>query len=117
MDNFTFPAEERLRDKACIKAVFKRGVKVGCEGAGLFFLPNGLNYNRFLCTFRRNYGCAVVRNSSRRISKEVYRQIKHRLQTGYDLVLLVFSQHTDFSCRFDQMISLFKSAKIYNEAV
>ncbi len=116
-DNLKFPAEERLKDRACIKSAFKKGVRVGCEGFGLFFLPNGLTHNRFLCTFKRGYGSAVERNRARRLSKEAYRLIKSRLKTGYDFILLVFSKRMNFAACLDKMIYLFKAAKIYNEVL
>ena len=113
MDNFTFPGEERLSTRADIKAVFKNGLKISCRGANLFLSPNGLDYNRFLCTFRRGFGTAVERNRARRISKEAYRLIKHRLKTGMEFILLVFSPCDTYSERTKQLNFLFSKAEMY----
>nr|WP_314780231.1 ribonuclease P protein component [uncultured Treponema sp.] len=115
MSNFTFSVEERLRDRSCIKAVFQKGLKLSLNGVSLFLLPNGLEYNRFLCTFRRGFGSAVMRNRSRRISKEAYRHIKHRLKTGNDIILLIFSEKDSYSLRLEQLTALFLKAKMYND--
>ncbi|UTC63202.1 ribonuclease P protein component [Treponema sp. OMZ 788] len=114
MSDFTFSGEERLRDRSCIKAVFKKGLKLSLKGVSLFILPNGLQYNRFLCTFRRGFGSAVMRNRSRRISKEAYRHIKNRLKPGNDFILLVFSDKDSYSLRLEQLTALFSEAKMYN---
>ncbi|WP_029410311.1 ribonuclease P protein component [Treponema pedis] len=113
MDNFTFPREERLRSKAAIKHVFSKGVKITCRGAALFIVPNGLEYNRFLCTFKRGFGTAVERNKARRISKEAYRKIKPQLKTGKDFVLLAFSSKDGYFERFNQLVYLFTKAEMY----
>ncbi len=117
MGDFTFSGKERLRRETDIKTVFRDGVKLKCSGASLFVLPNGLQYNRFLCTFRRGFGSAVLRNRSRRISKEAYRQIKNRLDSGYDFVFLIFSEQTSFSKRYEQLEFLFKKAGVYADEV
>jgi hypothetical protein len=56
----------------------------------LFVLKNGLPGNRLAVTFMRKFGNAVKRNRTRRVSREAYRLLKHRLKTGFDLVILVY---------------------------
>jgi ribonuclease P protein component len=85
-----FRPRERIKRRAEISRVFKKGRSVSCFGARLFFLSNGLAYNRIVITFARKYGNAVKRNRARRLSREAYRFMKDTLKTGYDLVLLVY---------------------------
>lgn len=96
-----------------IKSVFQDGMKISCRGANLFLLQNGLEYNRFLCTFKRGFGTAVQRNKARRISKEVYRIIKQNLKIGFDIVLIVFSPVDTYIERYMQLSTLFTKAEMY----
>jgi len=86
-----FRPEERLKRKSDITRVFKKGRAVSCSGSKLFFLANELPCNRIAITFVRKYGNAVQRNRARRLGREAYRLMKEELQTGYDLVLLIFA--------------------------
>ncbi len=112
MSDFSLPRTERLSAKSYIKQVFKQGKKVSYRQATLFFLSNGLDYNRFLCTFKRGFGSAVLRNKVRRISKEFYRLNKHKLKSGFDVVLLLGASNYDFSFLKDEMSTLFEMAKL-----
>lgn len=114
MERSCFPKEERLCDVAQIRDIFKRGYRYSCGGAKLFVLPNKLPYNRFVCTFKRHYGSAVQRNKARRLSKEVYRQMKSRLTAGRDILLLVFPGGDTFSTRTAQLNCLFKKAGMFS---
>jgi ribonuclease P protein component len=82
---------EHLKGKVEIREVFSRGKKIGCPGAKLFVLKNGLEYNRICFTFPRKFGNAVERNRARRLGREAYRLIRPRLRTGFDMTLLVFA--------------------------
>lgn len=81
-------------------------------GATLFVLPNDQNCSRFLCTFRRGFRGAVLRNRVRRLSKEIYRLNKHTLKCGFDVVLLVSASDGVFSIWQEKMLTLFQMAKL-----
>ena len=110
MKKFGFSDKERLKRRADIQAVFKKGKRISCSGAKLFFLPNGLNENRVLFTFPRKYGSAVKRNTTRRRGREVYRQNSFRLMKGFDLVFLFFPEKDSFAERLFQFETLCKKA-------
>jgi len=114
MEGSCLPKEERLCGAKRIRLLFKMGVCFGCRGAKLFVLPNELPYNRFICTFKRHYGSAVQRNRARRLSKEAYRQMKGRLKTGMDILLLVFPGNDTFFMRVRQLGCLFKKADMFS---
>ncbi|MCL2190980.1 MAG: ribonuclease P protein component [Treponema sp.] len=90
--SFRFRLEERLKKGGEIREVFKKGKRVGCRGAKLFVLENGLSRNRICFTFSRGFAGAVKRNRARRLGREAYRMLKPRLSQGYDLVLLVYPE-------------------------
>jgi ribonuclease P protein component len=111
-----FGRQERLKKRDDITRVFKKGRFVTCPGAKLFYLENGLSYNRIVFTFARKYGNAVKRNRARRLGREAYRLSKRDAKTGYDLVLLVYPQAVEgekpdfLSRRMRQLKSLFAKA-------
>jgi ribonuclease P protein component len=76
----------------------------------LFRLENGLERNRIAFTFARKFGNAVKRNRARRVGREAYRLLKHRLNSGYDLVLLAYPGRDFFADRMDQLKTLFSRA-------
>ena len=117
MERSCFPKEERLCGAMLIRSLFKSGVRYSCGGAKLFVLPNTLPYNRFVCTFQRHYGSAVQRNKARRLSKEVYRQMKYRLKTAFHMLLLVYPGRDTFGMRMQQFDYLFKKADMLSNPV
>lgn len=114
MERSYLPKEERLCGAVRIRDMFKIGHRYSCDGAKLFVLPNKLPYNRFVCTFKRHYGSAVQRNKARRLSKEVYRQMKSQLIIGKDILLLIFPGRDTFSLRTAQLDCLFKKAGMFS---
>ena len=86
----SFPKRERLKGREEIKAVFDGKKSFSCPGIRLYLSKNGLSYNRIAFTFARKFGSAVERNRSRRISREAYRLLRHRIVPGWDMVLLVY---------------------------
>jgi ribonuclease P protein component len=51
-----------------------------------------LPHNRICFTFPRSFGNAVSRNRARRLGREAFRLLKMRLNGGYDLILLIYSE-------------------------
>jgi ribonuclease P protein component len=107
---FRFTRDERLKRREAIRAVFNRRETVGCPGAKLFRLENGLERNRIAFAFARKFGKAVERNRARRVGREAYRLLKNRLKSGYDLVLLVYPGRDFLADRMDQLETLFSRA-------
>jgi ribonuclease P protein component len=117
MPDRRFRRRERLKKRADITRVFKKGRVISCTGIKLFFLPNQLSYNRIVITFARKYGNAVKRNRARRLCREAYRLMKEGLKTGYDLVLLSFPRAAEagresFNESAGQLKTLFRKAGI-----
>jgi ribonuclease P protein component len=108
-----FPKNEHLKKTADIRAVFRKGKAVSGRGAKLFFLKNGLSYNRAAFTFARKFGNAVQRNRARRLGRESYRHLRAKLSPGWDLVLLFYpDKDAKFDRRFAQIQSLFEKTKL-----
>jgi ribonuclease P protein component len=112
--SFRFKREEHLKGRNDIREVFGKGKRFNCQGAKLFVLKNKLPYNRICFTFSRGFGTAVERNHSRRLGREVYRNLKPSLKCGYDFILLVYPTDTNpgFDGRMEQLKFLFARAGI-----
>lgn len=114
---FLFSRQMRLSRKSDISKVFKKGSLFRFRGERLFVLSNGMDLNRFLCTFKRGFGKAVQRNRVRRLSKEIYRHHKMLLKQGFDIVLLASKYDYSFYAWEDRILGLFKVANLVNDCV
>ena len=107
--------DERIKNKKKKKKLFKSGKKISIPGAKLFYLENNLGMNRVGFPLIRGYGNAVERNLSKRYSREVYRLIKSHLNTGYDMLFLIYPGNDSFSSRCDQIRLLCQKADLFKE--
>lgn len=110
-----FKREERIKNPVEFKSLFKNGKKASISGAKIFILENALEINRVGFSLPRGYGNAVQRNLSKRYSREVYRLLKAHLNTGYDILLLVYPGNDSFSTRCVQFRTLFIKVGLLKE--
>ncbi len=110
-----FKREERIKKPADFKKLYKEGKKISIPGAKLFYLENNLEMNRVGFPLMRGYGNAVERNLSKRYSREVYRIFKSHLNTGYDMLFLVYPGNDSFHSRCEQFRSLCQKAGLLKE--
>ena len=110
-----FKRDERIKNPADFKKLFKSGKKIRIPGAKLFYLENNLGMNRVGFPLIRGYGNAVERNLSKRYSREVYRLLKAHLNTGYDILVLVYPGTDSFSTRCVQFRTLFIKVGLLKE--
>lgn len=86
-----------MKGRKEIKEVFGGGRRFTCRGAKLFLLKNELPYNRIcfsLSGVKPGFKNAVERNRARRLGCEAFRMMNGRLNSGYDLILLVYPGQT-----------------------
>lgn len=110
-----FKREERIKNPVEFKSLFKNGKKASISGAKIFILENALEINRVGFPLPHGYGNAVQRNLSKRYSREVYRLLKAHLNTGYDILLLVYPGNDSFSTRCVQFRTLFIKVGLLKE--
>ena len=110
-----FSCEEHMKRPADIQQLFKNGKRVSVNGAKLFYMLNDKNMNRIGFPLPRGYGNAVERNQSKRYSREVYRLLKSHLNTGYDMLLLVYPGNNSFQSRWEQFRTLCQKAGLLKE--
>ena len=111
----SFKREERIKNPADVKKLFKSGKKISIPGAKLFYIENNLEINRVGFPLIRGYGNAVKRNLSKRYSREVYRLLKSHLNTGYDMLILVYPGNDSFHSRCEEFRLLFQKAGLFKE--
>lgn len=106
----TFKHCEHIKSSAEIRNLFKNGRKASVAGAKIFFVENSLRFNRIAFPLPRGYGKAVERNKSKRLSREAFRFFKTFLNTGYDILFLVYPGNDSFKSRCVQFRELCKKA-------
>ena len=85
------------------------------SGFKLLYLKNGTGISRMAVTTPRNYGNAVERNRTKRIIREVFRNIKEQLKNdGYDLIFVVYKKNLEYNDTFSQLISICRQAGVVN---
>ncbi len=111
-DTGCFKRVEHIKRPADFKNLFKNGKKVSMLGAKIYFLSNNLPYNRIGFPLPRGFGNAVQRNRAKRFSRETYRNLKIHLNTGFDILFLLYppSEKDSFSTRCVQIRTLFEKA-------
>ncbi|MGL4986386.1 MAG: ribonuclease P protein component [Treponemataceae bacterium] len=107
-----FSKRERVSQSSDIRKLLKTGKSFYSTGVKLFILPNNSGINRFAVTLKRGFGNAVQRNRAKRLAREVYRQLKSLLYTGYDLLVFFYPHSDDFYLCYNKISFLFKKAKL-----
>ena len=110
-----FTLNERVKRSEEIRNLFKNGKRITIHGAKLFLLPNKLEKNRIAFALPRNYGNAIKRNRCKRLSREAYRKLKAQLQTGFDMIFLVYPGNDVYETRCAMLHSLVQKAGILKE--
>lgn len=110
-----FTRNERVKRSEEIRNLFKNGKRITIHGAKLFLSPNDLGKNRIAFALPRNYGNAIKRNRCKRLSREAYRKLKAQLQTGFDMIFLVYPGNDVYETRCAMLHSLVQKAGILKE--
>jgi ribonuclease P protein component len=115
--SFRFKREEHLKRRKEIQGVFNKGKRFGVRGVRLLVLKNDLPRNRICFSFPRGFGNAVKRNRSKRLSREAFRLLKPRLDTGYDLILLVYPEEKAQALQTADVSALSKKATLHSRGL
>ncbi|MGE5588839.1 MAG: ribonuclease P protein component [Clostridia bacterium] len=82
------PRSERLRKSRGFTRVFEHGKSLPGRRVVVYYMENGLPFNRVGVAVSKRLGGAVERNRLKRVVKEAYRASEAALREGLDLVLL-----------------------------
>ena len=102
--------EERLKRRSDFDKVFTIGKRKSGSGVRLIYVKNGYEFNRYAVCPVRKYGTAVERNRAKRICRELFRTFKDRVQSCFDIILVVYPEKDTFKGRAEEYSSLLRKA-------
>lgn len=106
--------KEIVKRKPEIDQIFKTGKTFSCRGLKMLVSHNGLDWNRVIVIPVRHYGNSVQRNRIRRQIKEIWRNAKPRMLSGYDFAFIVYpGKVPDHEIQTKQLISLCEQAEVF----
>lgn len=106
--------KEIVKRKPEIDRIFKTGKTYSCRGLKLIVSQNQLDIDRIIVIPVRHYGSAVQRNRIRRQIKEIWRNEKLRMVSGYDFAFIVYpGKVDDHTFQKKQLLSLCEKAGVF----
>lgn len=106
--------KEIVKRKPEIDHIFKTGKNYSCQGMKLVVSNNDLDLNRIIVIPVRHYGNSVQRNRIRRQIKEIWRNAKPTMRSGYDFAFIVYpGKVPDHEIQTKQLISLCEKAGVF----
>lgn len=106
---------ERVRKREEIRVLFTSARPLKVPGAMLRIARNGLGYSRLLASPGRRFGNSVQRNYIKRVSRELFRNLKPHIAPGFDLAIIFYSGEYTFQDRKNQLVALLHSAAILRQ--
>ena len=82
-----FPRPHRIVRSTDYKTIYKAGKRIHSENFVLFSRENEVGYSRLGITVSRKIGCAVVRNRTKRLFREIFRRSSAEIPESLDLVV------------------------------
>ena len=106
--------KEIVKRKPEIDHIFKTGRTYSSQGMKMVVSRNGLDWNRIIVIPVRHYGNSVQRNRIRRQIKEIWRNAKPSMNSGYDFAFVVYpGKVPDHDIQTKQLISLCEKAGVF----
>ncbi|MBQ9014874.1 MAG: ribonuclease P protein component [Firmicutes bacterium] len=106
--------KEVLRNRNDFSRIYRRGRSVGERYVVLFFMKNGLEYNRTAFLASKKVGNSVQRNRARRVLRECWKKHQDILPAGYDFIIIARNTINGRKCQQVQesLDSAVRKAKI-----
>ncbi len=90
--------KEILRRKSDFQKIYRKGKSVADRYVVLFYLSNGLAYNRTAFLASRKVGNAVQRNRAKRLMRESWKEFERDVPPGYDIIIIARNTINNRSC-------------------
>ena len=79
---------DKIKKNKEFKRIYSDGRSIANRFLVLYYLNNGLEYNRLGISISKKVGNAVIRNRIRRLITEVYRLNLPKLEPGWDFIII-----------------------------
>ena len=89
MKKFSLPKKKRLVSNNDFKSVLTHGRSARNSLLILYIARNDCGYPRLGVSVGKSYGNAVVRNRTKRLLREVFRQCQDRIYVEYDYLVMI----------------------------
>lgn len=90
---------ERVTDRRRVRTLFRARSTSRRGGLRVFYAANGADLSRVVVCPARGFAHAPARNRQRRLVREAYRLLKHRVAPGYDLLLQIRPRRRELGVR------------------
>lgn len=87
-----YPKSARLREKADIDRVFRKGARFSTRGMALRAAKNPLGESRAVFVPSREFRGSVRRNRAKRLAREAWRLSRMDCAKGYDLAFVLYPE-------------------------
>jgi len=94
---------ERIKKYNDFKSIFKRAKRTDVKGLKILFIENSLTWNRIAIITGRGYKLSVLRNKAKRQVRDIYRNLKHTIRKGYDIIFIPYNDDYSYKDRFIQI--------------
>ena len=90
---------ERVTDTRRVRDLFRSRATPRRGGLRVFYAANDTECSRVVVCPARGFAHAPARNRQRRLVREAYRLLKHRIVPGYDLLLQIRPRRRELGVR------------------
>ena len=90
---------ERVTDRRRVRNLFRARATPSRGGLRVFYAANDAGCSRVVVCPARGFANAPMRNRQRRLVREAYRLLKHRVAPGYDLLLQIRPRRRELGMR------------------
>ena len=90
---------ERVTDRRRVRKLFRARTTPRRSGLRVYYAANDTDLSRVVVCPARGFAHAPARNRQRRLVREAYRLLKHRVAPGYDLLLQIRPRRRELGVR------------------
>ena len=90
---------ERVTDRRRVRKLFRARSTPRRGGLRVYYAANDADLSRVVVCPARGFAHASARNRQRRLVREAYRLLKHRVAPGYDLLLQIRPRRRELGVR------------------